>query len=45
MLRLSTSRGRLPYAPTFGNAFLSLDRVPLDLTGYARKTPLKPSVT
>lgn len=38
VLRLSTSKGRLPYAPTFGNAFLSLDRVPLDLTGYARKS-------
>lgn len=38
VLRLTTRRGRLPYAPTFGNAFLNLDRLPLDLTGYARKS-------
>lgn len=37
VLRLTTRRGRLPYAPTFGNAFLALDRVPADLTGYAAR--------
>lgn len=38
VLRLTTRKGRLPFAPTFGNAFLALTRLPVDLTGYARKS-------
>lgn len=37
VLRLTTARGRLPYAPTFGNPFLTLGRVPLDLNGAAQR--------
>lgn len=37
VLRLTTRRGRLPYAPSFGNNFLNLDRAPLDLNGAAQR--------
>ena len=37
VLRLTTRRGRLPYAPTFGNPFLNLDRAPADLNGAAQR--------
>lgn len=41
VLRLSTRRGKLPYMPTFGNAFLALDRAPADLKGFAQKAAVE----
>jgi hypothetical protein len=37
VLRLTTRRGRLPYAPTFGNAFLTLTRAPASLVDAASR--------
>jgi phage gp46-like protein len=35
-LRLTTQRGSLPFDRTFGNDFLNLTKLPLDLVGFAR---------
>lgn len=36
-LRLTTRRGRLPFDRALGNDFLNLDRVPVDLAGFAQR--------